>query len=305
MTEEIEKTNPEDREVLPSIMDDQQIFNLAKFGINKELHIRTSSLHACNPVEKKYDITKPLSENLPFAGWLFDRYDLKFVLRNIADPDKDSAVSGHFSKMMEQGVSEKHIERKEKELPALAGVHDIRFMRAWVAYVKKNFDPKIMQEAMAFIRDYYRDLRKDSRVKDDITMREMGTLFRLARASARAHMRHVVTVSDVQFGINILAASLKSYGIDPTTGDLSGKYMTFAPPDRKLIAKLNGTMKQLISQLAGDGSQTFKESELVDKMIELGFSRPDILNALQKLLLSGKLYEPHRGVYSVIWSAWK
>ena len=50
-----------------------------------------------------------------------------------------------------------------------------------VAYVKKTFDPRPTPEALDFIKAYYRDLRKDERVAEDITMREMGNLFRLAR----------------------------------------------------------------------------------------------------------------------------
>lgn len=304
--DEIDKTNPEDREVLPSLMDDQQVFNLAKFGINKELAIRAASLHACNPIDKKYDITKTLSENLPFAGWLFDRYDLKFVLRNVPDEDKDNEVSAHTANMMLQGVSEKAIERKEAEPNKVEGVHDTKFMKAWVAYVRKTFDPKPTPEAMEYIRAYYRDLRsKESRVAEDITMREMGTLFRLARASARAHMRHVVTISDVQFGIDLLAASLRTYGIDPVTGELSGKFATFTPPDRKKLAKIVPTLKQLIRSLAGpDGKNMIGEAELIQKMQEAGFARADVLERLQKLYLSNKLYEPKVGYYMVVWSEW-
>lgn len=234
--DELEKTNPEDREVLPSLMDDQQVFNLSKFGVNKELPIRAASLHACNPVGQKYDIQKPLAMNLHFAGWLFDRYDLKFVLRNIPDEEKDKNIAEHFASMAAKSVEEKAVERKEKEPEQMADVHSTKFMRAWVSYVKKNYNPKPTEEALDFIKSYYRDLRKDNRVSDDITAREMGTLLRLARASARAHMRHVVINADVQFAIELLKASLQSYGIDPMTGEFSSRFTIASPPDVKKLA---------------------------------------------------------------------
>lgn len=306
VVDEIEKTNPDDREVLPSLMDDQQIFNLSKFGINKELAIRSSSLHGCNPIGDRYDIGKTLSENVSFASWLFDRYDMKFVLRNIPNEDKDKEVSGHTKGMMMKGVSERELERKEKELNVVAGVHSIQFMKAWVAYVKKTFDPQPTQEAMDFITDYYRDLRKDSRFGFNITMREMGTLFRLARASARAHMRHVVTTADVQFGINLLAASLRTYGIDPATGDLSSKYIVVTPRDKKLMARLLPTLKQLLVSLAGQsGKETFSEEDVIDKMTSEGFPRADVQNTLHKFMIKGALREPKTGYYQIVWSGWK
>lgn len=266
IVDEVDKTSPEDREVLPGLMDDQQTFSLNKWGINKDMQVRAASLHGGNPIDGKWDETKTLQQNLPFAFWLFDRYDLKFVMKNIPDQARDKDIANHFSALILNSIAEKSIEKREKQLLVSQDFYPVPFMKAWITFVKKNFDPQLTADTMKAITDFYLSLRKDEDTQN-ITMREMGALIRLSRASARAHMRTEVNLKDVSIGADLIIESFKSFGINPVTGRIDTSLINNTGKSKR--SSDYEQMWRLVKSLAGgSGHEEFSEKVLMQTAVK-------------------------------------
>lgn len=292
--DELEKISADDREALPNLMDDVQILAINKYGINKEIPCRAASLHACNPVGGKWDDAKNLSENVEFAHWLFDRYDLKFVIRNQAEEKKDDETSKHFTDMLSLATSEKDIERKKKDVYANLSkdYHSLKFLKAWFSYVRKHFDPEVSPIMMQKMREFYLTMRKQDSTKD-ITMREMGALYRIARASARAHMRNVVMDKDVEIGKKIILKALISCGMNPETGEID-----FSLTQAKLEGSQTKTkvFKKIIKKL-DLSSRRIKLQDIIDEMMALGYNQSVVNEQMTRFRRAGWLVETASNIY--------
>lgn len=64
---------------------EQQTISIAKAGIVCQLNSRTSILAAANPIDSKYDPKKSVIENINLPPSLLSRFDLIYILLDIAD----------------------------------------------------------------------------------------------------------------------------------------------------------------------------------------------------------------------------
>jgi DNA replication licensing factor MCM2 len=83
------------------------------------------------------------------------------------------------------------------------------FLKMYVAYARKNFRPKIKEKHKSRIEKFYQMLRKESTTSEGTTIviRHLESLIRLCMASAKMHLRNMVSHDDVTLAISVILES--------------------------------------------------------------------------------------------------
>lgn len=246
--DELEKKKAEELEDLAQVMEDQQVMTVRKASLHREIRTRCASIHIANPRVGKYDRAKTITENTGFKPWLLSRYDSIWIVSDIADETRDSAIFNHFMNVYDNSVSEEEFESKglkqsDQFLHSTSKeVHSPAFIRQWGMYVRATFckgkvaipqivKQKLLNAFLAMRRMNIRDLLIKSAQSDEereiledqphisaVTMRDIGTLLKYTIASARAHMRNELLEKDADIAIAMVKTSIMSSGWNPATG---------------------------------------------------------------------------------------
>ena len=86
--------NPKIHTSLLEVME-QQTISVAKAGIVCQLNCRTAILAAANPLKSRYDIKKPVIENINMPPALLSRFDLIYIMLDIINQDEDRKIASH------------------------------------------------------------------------------------------------------------------------------------------------------------------------------------------------------------------
>ena len=68
---------------------EQQTISIAKAGIHATLNARASILAAANPINGRYDRSRPLRQNVVISAPIMSRFDLFFVIFDEKRDDED------------------------------------------------------------------------------------------------------------------------------------------------------------------------------------------------------------------------
>ena len=74
---------------------EQQTISIAKAGIVCQLNSRTAILAAANPIHSKYDPKKSVVENINLPPALLSRFDLIYIMLDIASESGDKMMASH------------------------------------------------------------------------------------------------------------------------------------------------------------------------------------------------------------------
>ncbi|RLI13508.1 Minichromosome maintenance protein MCM, partial [Candidatus Bathyarchaeota archaeon] len=278
--DEIEKMRPEDRVAMHEAMEQQSI-SIAKGGIVATLNARTAILAAANPALGRYDPYRSVVENISLPITILSRFDLIFVIRDVPDKEHDARMAEH--------ILETHKLKEHSVEPPIPP----DLLRKYISYAK-TIEPKLTDEAIKVIRDFYLEMRSKSEGEGApiaITARQLESLIRIAEARARAALRDYVTVEDALAAINIMKRSLQEVGIDLETRRIDIDVIMTGKP-KSLRDKLQLVLDAIKRLDEGDG---VSEEDLIHELAQEGLTEVDVRRLLGVLLRDGMIFEVRPG----------
>jgi len=283
LIDELEKASRDDRNALLEPLE-QQTVTISKAGINATLNARCAVLAAANPKFGRFDRYAPIVEQINIEPMLLSRFDLIFVL--LDEPgEKDAEIA--------DAVFRAHTS------PKMVAI-DSELLRKYIHYARENVKSvKWDDKAWNIIKDYYIRLREHGKDTDTIpiTVRQLEAMIRLAEASAKVQLRNYVTIEDAQRAVDLMDASLVSFALDPSTGeiDIDLALSGVSTKQRKTIM----VIKEIIEDLEESYDRGVPEEEIIKEAENRGITRNEVSEALSKLKQSGEVYSPKPGRYKI------
>jgi replicative DNA helicase Mcm len=282
--DEFEKIDKQDMIALHEAMEMGQI-SIAKANIVATLPARTSVLAGGNPKFGRFDPYLPIKEQIEVPETILSRFDLKFALRDVPNPETDEKVISHL-------IQARHLDGKsaEPQIPA-------ELFRKYVAYARKNCHPKLTQEAAEEIKKFFLDLRSKyvEGSPISITFRQYEALVRLAEASAKIQLRNEVTKEDAIRAIRLMSASLRQFGFEPETGAIDIDRVEGAKATAAQRSKIR-TVISIIEEMEKVQGKEIAFDDVVKKAKASGIE--DIEDILRKMQQEGVIYSPRPGFIS-------
>lgn len=286
--DELDKMRPEDRSAIHEALE-QQTISIAKAGIMATLNSRCSVLAAANPKYGRFDRFKPTAEQINLPSTILSRFDLIFVIEDKPDPDRDKRLAGHILRI-----------HKNTSIPFEI---DPELLRKYIAYARKEVHPKLTQEAMRVLEEFYVGMRGGVDDEEDapvpITARQLEALVRLSESSARIRLSQEVTDYDAKRAILLQQKCLKQVGYDPETGKVDIDKVEGRTPksDRDKYRLISETIKRLEDEYNGKAPKQILMDELENRY---NMDEEKVEEVIRVLKRNGTIYEPKQGYYKVV-----
>jgi replicative DNA helicase Mcm len=282
--DEFEKIDKQDMTAMHEAMEMGQI-SIAKANIVATLPAKTSILAGGNPKFGRFDPYLPIKEQIEVPETILSRFDLKFALRDVPNPEIDEKIISHL-------MEARHFEVKSAE-PLIPP----ELFRKYVAYARKNCHPKLTQEAAEEIKKFFLNLRSKyvEGSPISITFRQYEALIRLAEASAKVQLRSEVTKEDALRAIKLMSVSLRQLGFEPETGTIDIDRVEGARATAMQRSKIR-TVISIIEELEKAHGKEIPFDDIVKKAKASGIE--DIEEILRKMQQEGVIYSPRPGFIS-------
>jgi replicative DNA helicase Mcm len=281
--DELDKVKKEDLVALNSILVSQkQIAD--KAGLHVEFDTRCAAVCGANPKNSHIDIYEPIINQLGLNSFLFQRFDLIFVI--VDRPDK---------------ISDGLIYDKIHEACNNASLGDAILNRAipldlikkYIIYARTKPEPIITPDADAILKAFYIGIRSGIKRDDSasnypaISARTAAALNKLTKAIARRELATEATVDHAQYAISMYRKSILSVGMgkeeDMMALDLGGTGSQFK--------RINDIRDVLIRHKSEDGVTISQISKWT------GYPEIDVSNLISRWKNSGELIEVSHGIY--------
>jgi len=157
---------------------EQQQLSIAKAGVIASLPARCSVIAAANPESGKYNRNKTVGENLSISKPLLSRFDMIYILQDLANDEQDNHVArsiiSNFRREEESHVAEvKSNNHREPDifsspdnlLDRLKWVNDTQkalpanVVKDYISYAREYCKPKLTQDAADILKQYFMSLR--------------------------------------------------------------------------------------------------------------------------------------------------
>lgn len=284
--DELDKMSKEDTAAMHEALEGQTI-TISKANVQATLKCETTVLAAANPKFGRFDPYEPIASQITLAPTLINRFDLIFPIKDIPDQKKDEKMAAFILNLHKSNQTE------EETLPT-------DFLRKYIAYARQKANPKLTDEAIEEIHDYYIKMRASATgegIKSiPISARQLEGLVRLSEAHSKLHLRQQVTKQDAKKAIELIDYCLRQVAYDEKTGTIDiDRIATDTPAaSRNKIAIIKEAIKTLETQ---HGKQVPAE-KIIEHATEKGLNEHDIEETLRKLKQIGDIYEPRPGIIS-------
>jgi len=304
--DEFDKMDEADRTAIHEVME-QQTVSVAKAGIVATLNARAAVLAAANPLYGRYNRKKSLSENVNLPNSLLSRFDLMFLILDIADVDKDMALARHVTFVHQnEGLSSKSKKpltddadsdddmdpENENDDDDKDDSHVVppEIVREYISRARK-FQPVVQADVAPYIVEAYVSLRMQgvpgannngrnrsygggagaAGDQTAMTARQLLSILRLGQALARLRFSDIVAREDVDEAIRLTHMSKASLDED-YHGDKGGK-------KEDVISRIFGILKDYAT-----ASRTNRiEKKLCEAMVlRKGFTEQQLQTCLEE-----------------------
>ncbi|MCT8336928.1 minichromosome maintenance protein MCM [Methanoculleus sp. Afa-1] len=233
--DELDKMSDTDRSGLHEAMEQQSV-SLAKAGITATLRSRCALLGAANPKKGRFDMFVPLAEQINMPPSLLSRFDLIFVLQDVADPEADARLSRHLLGNHRQQAADANEDVIPPEL-----------LRKWVK-MGRDLNPVLTDAAEEAIHAFYLGMRSGAQRKGaplPITPRQEEGVIRLAEGAARMRLSETVSADDVRVAMTLMDSCLRDVAYDAETGqfDIDRLYSGASQKDRGLEREIEAMIQ--------------------------------------------------------------
>ena len=309
--DEFDKMNESDRSSMHEAME-QQTISISKAGINASLRTRCAVLAAANPKSGKFEPVSdiPFTAQINLAPPLVSRFDIIWLLTDIAEQEKDAKIARHIINNRLLGTSELLVNQGSAPDPSRkssAGMKKSQegdeilskdLIRKYIAYSKRSIHPKLEEEARNRIVAFYVETRKKGGESSDsvsITARSLEAVARMAEASARIRLADIATVEDVERAIRLTRTwrnELMGENFDETALH-TGKKAGARNSERILL--------DIIGDLQAASTDNIKVASLIDIFNEAqshNIDRTKVEDMIEKMIREGRLMRP-RGYESI------
>jgi len=300
--DELDKMRPEDRSAMHEALE-QQTVSVAKAGVNATLQSRCSLLAAANPKHGRFEKNESIMSQLDLPPPLISRFDVILYIKDDTNPAKDRLLAEHILKATRIGEIRAHINEggnmyeDEEYLPILP-IIPVQTLRKYIAYAKQTFHPVMNTKAMEKIHEFYlskRTVPPEYAGEEivQITPRQLEGTIRLAEASAKARLSHVVDEQDADRAmrlVNYYLSNVSGDGSGTGIADITGLYTRAPITDKR-------NMKRFILSQIGGSPEGLTLEEIIQKTKGKyrAFSVEDIKNMVDRIhSQDAAIYESHR-----------
>ena len=280
--DEIEKMDEQDRSTMHEAMEQQSV-TISKANIHASLRAETTVLAAGNPKFGRFDPYTPIPQQINISPALLSRFDVIFIIRDLPNKIQDEAIASH--------VLEEHSQKVIREIiPA-------KMLRKYIAYAKQKIKPKLTEESIDEIKQFYIKLRNQSVSSESeikpipITARQLEGIIRLAEAHAKLRLSEIVVRDDAKKAIELLKISLRQVGYDEETKTFDiDKISGISSSKRGKIISVKETISELESRLG-----KLIPVEELEKALENRITKEELDEALEQLSKGGDIFKPKKG----------
>jgi replicative DNA helicase Mcm len=286
--DELDKMGKDDRAAMHEALE-QQTISISKANIQATLRSETTLLAAANPKMGRFDPYEPIPKQIDLPNTLINRFDLIFPIKDMPDEEKDSKLASFILGLHQSEVT-------EQDIPKV-------LLRKYLAYAKQNVFPKLTDEAMSAIKEYYMKMRSSGEGEGHyksvpISARQLEALVRLAEASARLRLSTTVEKEDAEKAVELLHYCLSQIGIDPETGKIDIDRITTGITTSQR-SKLH-TVKEIVAELEAHLGKAIPVEEIMKLAKERGIDESQTDELIERLKRDGDLFEPRHGFISRI-----
>jgi len=278
--DEFDKMRPEDRVAIHEAME-QQTISIAKAGITTMLKSRTSVLAAANPPSGRYDDLKSAQENIDLQSTILSRFDLIFIVKDPADPERD--------KMIARKVLDNHRLAGSRQEDSEQSKEEVDFLKRYIHYCRSQCFPRLSEQAQDRLAAFYVEIRGEARgaaQRDDsdnppvpVTVRQLEALIRISESFAKMGLQPVATLEHVEMAIQLFTKST----MDAVKSGVT-QYNVASDPQRDRIHRLEEKVRRRLHI----GSY-ITQRRLMDEMVALGESEMMVMRALCAMSAMGEI----------------
>jgi DNA helicase MCM8 len=156
---------------------EQQQLSIAKAGVVASLPARCSIIAAANPETGKYNRNKTVGENLSISKPLLSRFDMIYILQDLANDEQDTHVAKSIIRNFrreESHSTDVHLSNRGPDsssfdnfllIDRLKWVNDTQralpahVIKDYISYAREYCKPKLTQDAADILKQYFMSLR--------------------------------------------------------------------------------------------------------------------------------------------------
>lgn len=301
LIDEFDKMKDTDRVSIHEAMEQQSI-SISKAGIVTSLQARCAVIAAANPVRGKYNPSYTFQQNVNLSDPIISRFDVICVIQDEGNREKDKElaefiVESHrkserqnasHNAQTDQNAPHNAPHNAQTEQNALHSAHNNKMiipqklLRKYISYARERVSPKIEVFDSERISSLYASLRKESASARGIpiTVRHVESMVRIAEASARMHLREVVTQKDIDTAVEVVLDSFCSTQKTVVRNQLQWKFKKYLPRKEERTVSALGLIDSL---MARDSTHTQEERKVSVKVFRtkasaLGIDHRDLFS---------------------------